>query len=49
MNVGRMHPLRLTVGTLYFEAKCALHCMSMGDKSNVIDEAETLEELRGIY
>jgi hypothetical protein len=36
-------------GTICFEAKCALHRMSMGDKSNIIDEAETLEELRGIY
>jgi len=41
--------------TICFEAKCALHRMSIGDKSNIIDEAETflftiwLEELRGIY
>jgi hypothetical protein len=42
-------------GTICFEAKYALHRMSIGDKSNIIDEAETflftiwLEELRGIY
>ena len=49
------HPPRLTVGPSDLKLKCALHHMSMGDKSNIIDEAETLlftiwlDELRRTY
>jgi hypothetical protein len=55
MNVEKAPTLKIDYKTICFEAKCALHRMSMGDKSNIIDEAETflctiwLEELRGIY
>ena len=51
----RYIPPRLIVGPSILKLKCALHPMSMGDKSNIIDEAETfifiiwLDELRGIY
>jgi hypothetical protein len=34
------YPPRLTVGSSILKLKCALHYMSMGDKSNIIDEAE---------
>ena len=33
--------MKIDYGTICFEAKCVLHRMSMGDKSNIIDEAET--------
>jgi hypothetical protein len=48
----RCTPPRLTVGPSILKPKDALHHMSMGDKSNIIDEAETfiftiwLNELR---
>jgi hypothetical protein len=32
MNVGRMHPLRLTVGPFVLKPKDALHRMNMGDE-----------------
>jgi len=32
MNVGRMHPPRLTVGPSILKFKCALHRMNMGDE-----------------
>jgi hypothetical protein len=32
MNVGRMHPLRLTVGPFVLKLKWALHHMNMGDE-----------------
>ena len=49
------HPEDWLCGTICFEARWALHRMSMGDRSSIIDEAETflftigLEELKGIY
>jgi len=49
------HPPRLTVGPSDLKLKCALHHMSMGDKSNIIDEAQAvlftiwLDELRRTY
>ena len=49
------HPEDWLCGTICFEARWALHHMSMGDKSSIIDEVETflftiwLEELKGIY
>jgi hypothetical protein len=33
--------MKIDYGTICFEAKCVLYRMSMGDKSNIIDEAET--------
>jgi hypothetical protein len=50
-----LHPPRLTVGPSDLKLKCALHHMSMGDKSNIIDEAKAflftiwLDELRRTY
>jgi len=41
MNVEKALTLKIDYKTICFEAKCALHRMSMGDKSNIIDEAET--------
>jgi len=32
MNVGRLHPLRLTMGPFVLKLKCALHRMNMGDE-----------------
>ena len=55
MNIGKALISKTNCETICFEAKWALHRMSMGDKSNIIDEVETflftiwLEELRGIY
>ena len=55
MNVGKAPTLKTDCGTTCFEVRWALHCMSMSDKSSIIDEAETffsqiwLEELKGIY
>jgi len=37
-----MFPPRLTVGPSDLKLKCALHHMSMRDKSNIIDEAEAV-------
>jgi hypothetical protein len=51
----RCTPPRLTVGQYVLKPKDSLHRMSMGDKSNIIDEAEIfiftiwLDELRRIY
>jgi hypothetical protein len=39
MNVGRMHPPRLTVGPSILKLKCALHLMNIGDKFNIIDNS----------
>jgi hypothetical protein len=41
MNVGKAPTTKTDYGTICFKAKRALHRMSMGDKSNIIDEAET--------
>jgi hypothetical protein len=41
MNVEKMHTIRIDCETICFEAKYALHRMSMGDKSNIIDDANT--------
>jgi hypothetical protein len=40
MNVGRIHPPRLTVGLSILKPKGALYRISRGDKSNIIDKAE---------
>jgi len=51
----RCTPPRLTEGPSVLKPKDALHRKSMGDKSNIIDEAEIiiftirLDELRRIY
>jgi hypothetical protein len=39
MNIGRMHPPRLTVGPSVLKLEGALHRMNMGDKMNIIDDA----------
>jgi hypothetical protein len=39
MNVGRMHPPRLTMGPSVLKLECALHRMNMGDKFNIIDNS----------
>jgi len=56
MNVGRMHRTHLDWPWDHLIwSQCALHHMSMSDKSNIIDEAETLlftiwlDELRRTY
>jgi hypothetical protein len=41
MNVRKVPTPKINCGTICFEAKCTLHRMSMGDKSNIIDEAKT--------
>jgi hypothetical protein len=49
------HPPKLTVGPSDLKLKCALHHMSMGDKSDIIDEVQAflftiwLDELRRTY
>jgi len=55
MNARKTPTTKIDYGTICFEEKCTLHCMSMGDKNNIINEAETfflkiwLDELRRIY
>jgi len=39
MNVGRMHPPRLTVWPSVLKLEDALHNMNMGDKLNISDNS----------
>jgi len=55
MNVGKRHPPRLTVGQFILKLKCTLHRMNMGDKLNIIDDANAslfkicFDKMRGIH